>query len=70
MMKDRLKNYGLWVAVFSLIALICESYGLNILPPNYDEITTAILGICVMLGIVNNPTTESRWYLDDKNKKK
>lgn len=69
-MKERLKNYGLWVSVAALVALICDSYGLNILPPNYTEITTAVLGICVMLGIVNDPTTDNHWYLDDKNLKK
>lgn len=69
-MMDRLKNYGLWVSVIALIPLICEGYGLNILPANYSEIATTILAIFVMLGLVNDPTTQNQWYLDDKNTKK
>jgi uncharacterized membrane protein len=64
--KNRVKNYGLWVAIIALIPMLCQSFGFNILPTNYNEVTTAILGIIVMLGLVNNPTTENKGYSDDK----
>ena len=64
---SRFKNYGLWVAIFAAIPLILKALGLNILPADYDQIVTAILSILVMAGIINNPTTESKWFSDDKN---
>lgn len=64
--KTRLKNYGLWLAVIALIPMLCQSAGLNVLPTNYNEVATAILAILVMLGIVNNPTTENKGFSDDK----
>lgn len=48
--------------------MICKGYGLNILPDNYSEITNAVLGILVLAGILNNPTTENKGYLDDRCK--
>jgi C1A family cysteine protease len=64
--KSRLKNYGLWISVIALIPMICKGFGLNILPDNYNEIATAILGILVFLGILNNPTTVTNGFKDDK----
>lgn len=64
--KTRLKNYGLWLAVIALIPMICQGFGVSILPGNYEELSTAILGIFVLLGIVNNPTTEHKGFSDDK----
>lgn len=66
--SSRFKNYALWISVFSLIPLILEAFGLNIIPKNYNEIITAILSVLVMAGIINNPSTESKWYLDDEKK--
>lgn len=66
--SSRFKNYALWISVFSLIPLILEAFGLNIIPQNYNEIVTAILSVLVMAGIINNPSTESKWYLDDEKK--
>lgn len=67
--KTRFKSYGLWLAVIALIPMVCQSFGANILPANYEEVATAILSIVVMLGIVNNPTTENKGFLDDKEDK-
>lgn len=68
---SRLKNYGLWVAILALIPLILKQFGIYIIPEEYTQITTAILSILVMAGILNNPTTENKGFLDDniKNKK-
>ena len=63
--KSRLRNYGLWVSIAALIPMILKGFGINILPENYDEIITTILSILVMAGILNNPTTETKWFLDD-----
>lgn len=63
--KDRLRNYGLWVSVAALIPMVLKGFNINILPENYDQIIIAILSILVMAGILNNPTTECRGFLDD-----
>lgn len=68
MEKSRFKSYGLWLAVAALIPMILQGFGLNVLPDNYKEIVIAILGILVMAGILNNPTTEDKWFLDDTKK--
>lgn len=60
---NRLKNYGLWVSLIALIPMLCQSFGLDVLPTNYKEVATAILGIFVLLGIINNPTV-GQGYLD------
>ncbi|ERK29962.1 phage holin [Clostridium intestinale] len=66
--SSRFKNYALWISIFSLIPLILEAFGINIIPKNYNEIVTAILSVLVMAGIINNPSTDSKWYLDDEKK--
>ena len=62
----RLKNYGLWVSIFALIPMVLEGFGIEILPDNYQAIVTGVLGILVAAGILNDPTTENRGFLDDK----
>lgn len=55
----RLKNYGLWVAIFALVPLMAtalKDYNIDvILPENYAALVKAILGILVLAGILNNP---------------
>jgi uncharacterized membrane protein len=65
----RWKNYGLWAAILAFIPLLVDAlkvYNIDvILPGNYDELTKAILGILVLAGILNNPTTQNRGFFDD-----
>ena len=63
---SRFKNYGLWVAIAALIPMVLKGFNIDILPDNYQEVINAILAILVMLGIVNNPTTENKGFVDDK----
>lgn len=63
---NRFKNYGLWVAIFALIPMLVQAFGFSFLPDNYDEIINSILGILVLAGILNNPTTETKGFGDDK----
>ncbi|WP_207713752.1 holin [Clostridium gasigenes] len=53
---EKLKNYGLWISVIALIPMLCQSFGLDVLPNNYKEVSSAILGVFVLLGIVSSPT--------------
>ncbi|MGL5415684.1 MAG: phage holin [Clostridium sp.] len=63
---SRFKNYGLWVSIAALVPMVLQGFGVKVLPDNYNQIVTAILSILVMAGILNNPTTETKGYLDDK----
>lgn len=65
--KSRFKNYGLWISVAALVPMVLQGFGLDVLPSNYTEIINGILGVLVMAGILNNPTTDSKWFLDDKS---
>ncbi|GAA0078297.1 hypothetical protein UT300005_26760 [Clostridium sp. CTA-5] len=64
--KSRFKNYGLWIAIASLIPLVLKCFGVEVIQGDYEQIVEVILSILVMLGIVSNPTTESKWFKDDK----
>lgn len=63
---SRFKNYGLWVSILALIPMILSDFGVHIVPEEYQTITNTILSILVALGIVNNPTTQAKWFNDDK----
>ncbi|WP_275373502.1 phage holin [Clostridium tertium] len=63
---SRFKNYGLWVSILALIPMILSTFGVHIVPEEYQTITNTILSILVALGIVNNPTTQAKWFNDDK----
>ena len=62
---NRWQNYGLWASVAAFIPIVLKGFGYDILPANYEEICTALLGILVLAGIISNPTTEGRGYGDD-----
>jgi len=68
--KSRFRNYGLWVSIAALVPMLLQGAGVDILPNNYNAIINAILSILIMLGLINNPTTECKWFLDDKNNTK
>ncbi|WP_138203271.1 holin [Haloimpatiens lingqiaonensis] len=63
---NRFKNYGLWLSIFAFVPLLLESFGLKVLPKNYSEIVNSFLGILVIAGILNNPITQNKGYLDDE----
>jgi len=68
--KSRFRNYGLWVSIAALIPILLQGIGIDILPENYNTIINAILSILVMIGLINNPTTDCKWFLDDENNTK
>lgn len=64
-MNEKYRNYGLWLSIFALIPLVCEGYGLDILPKNYEEIITTLLAVLVALGVISNPK-DGKGYTDVK----
>lgn len=67
---SRFENYGLWVSVLALIPMILSAFGVKVVADEYQAITNVVLSILVALGIGSNPTTNCKWYVDDKNKDK
>lgn len=63
---DRFKNYGLWISIAAFIPMFLKGIGYDILPSNYNEIVNSLLGILVVAGILSNPQTENKGFLDDK----
>lgn len=66
-LKCRLRNYGFWVSVASLIGMLLKQTG--VLAPNdptWDAVVTSVLGILIAMGIISNPTTAHPWYADDR----
>lgn len=68
--RNRIKNYGLWIAVAAFLPLAFEAlgdYGIFwVLPGNYDKLITALLLILVLAGIINNPASDNHGYADDE----
>lgn len=62
-MNTKWKNYGLYASIAALIPLICEGFGIDVLPKNYQEIITSVLGILVLLGVVSSPE-KGKGYID------
>jgi uncharacterized membrane protein len=65
-MKNRLKNYALWISISSFVFMIIQNLGLQITPESWNLYVNSILGILILLGIVNNPTTDNKGFGDDK----
>lgn len=55
--KSRFKNKTFILAIVSSMVLLIQQLGLDILPPNFEEILNTILTILVTLGVVVDPTT-------------
>jgi uncharacterized membrane protein len=66
-MKKRFSSKGFWVSLAALVPVVLQLFGADILPKDYSSIINMILTLLVALGVLNNPTTEGSWYLDDKN---
>lgn len=60
-MNNKFKNYGLWLALFSLIGLIFRDIGLNF--ETYNEYIDLIMYILIGLGVVSNPSL-GKGYID------
>ena len=65
---SRFKNYGLWVSIIALIPMILNSFGIKVIPEEYQVVSNTVLPILVALGIISNPTTNCKWYVDDNSK--
>lgn len=65
---QRFRNYGFWVSLAALIPMACQLLGITHMPDNYNDIVNAGLTLLVAAGIVSNPTTSNKGFVDDKSK--
>ena len=66
--KNRFKNYGFWIGVASLLLLTLDhQFDVNFVKEEYSSITNGILGVLTLVGIINNPATNTRGFLDDQS---
>ncbi len=62
---SRFKNYGFCVSFFALIPLLCQMAGVKLAVGEWDLLVNALLTFLVAAGLINDPTTENKWYGDD-----
>lgn len=65
-LKNRLRNKYLWIAIIALLTNLAIS-GVIVLPDNFETIATSVLNVLVLLGIFNNPSTQSQSFFIDED---
>ena len=63
--KSRLQNYGFWIGVVALLLLLLQRFGVDFVADSFQGLVDIILGILVLLGIINDPTTTKKGFGDD-----
>lgn len=58
--KNRLTNYNFWISIVSATLLILQAFDVKLDIANINEIITALLGLLVVIGIINDPTKSSK----------
>ncbi|MBH8586742.1 MULTISPECIES: phage holin [unclassified Thermoactinomyces] len=61
----RFRNYGFWLSLLAFVAGGLQYAGFDLGITEGNAIVDLIIAILVALGIINDPTTESKWYKDD-----
>lgn len=56
--KLRLQNKTFWATLIPLIVLLLQQLGLNFVPENWEEIFSTVMAILLLVGVINDPTTE------------
>ena len=54
--KNRLTNYNFWISIVSAVLLILQAFKFKLDIMYINEIATAVLGLLVVIGIINDPT--------------
>lgn len=67
--KNRLTNYNFWISIVSASLLILRAFDIKMDIANINEIVTAVLGLLVMIGIVNDPTHSVKENSTEKSSK-
>lgn len=67
MMKEKLKNRGLWVALFALLGMVLMDNIPHFNLGRYQEYVDVILFILAAAGVISNPSA-GKWFADNQNK--
>lgn len=67
-MKNKWKNYGLWVAIASLLGMVLQDAGFHITPEKFEKYVDAVLTILVLAGIISNPSI-GKGFVDKTHEK-
>lgn len=66
MMKEKLKNRGLWVALFALLGMVLMDTIPHFNLGRYQEYVDVILFILAAAGVISNPSA-GKWFADQQN---
>jgi uncharacterized membrane protein len=66
--RSRMKSYSFWISLASAIVLALTQFGVKVDNEYIMGCVQAVLGILVLLGLVNNPTTKNAGFGDDQKK--
>lgn len=64
--RSRMKSYSFWISLASAIVLALTQFGVKVNNEYIMGCVQAVLGIFVLLGLVNNPTTKNAGFGDDQ----
>lgn len=67
--KNRLTNYNFWISIVSAVLLILQAFEFHFDIMYINEIATAVLGLLVVIGIINDPTKSSTKKETNKTQK-
>ncbi|MFI8709932.1 hypothetical protein ACIGHG_23470 [Bacillus sp. NPDC077411] len=67
-MKEKIKNRGLWVALFALAGMVLMDTIPHFNAGRYQEYVDIILVILVAAGVISNPTA-GKWFADTNDTK-
>lgn len=56
--KLRIQNKTFWATLIPLLVILLQQLGLNFVPENWQEIFATIMSILLLVGVINDPTTE------------
>ncbi|GGE64359.1 hypothetical protein [Priestia taiwanensis] len=64
-MEEKLKNRGLWVALFSLLGMILMDTVPHFDIGRYEQYVDLFLVILVAAGVISNPSA-GKWFMDNE----
>lgn len=65
-MKEKLKNRGLWVALFALLGMVLMDTIPHFNLGRYQEYVDVLLFILAAAGVISNPSA-GKWFADNQN---
>ena len=66
-MKEKLKNRGLWVALFALLGMVLMDTVPHFNLGRYQEYVHVLLFILAAAGVISNPNA-GKWFSDQDKK--